>query len=140
MEDKKITVETVVNRPIEIVWDAWNNPEHMTKWNFASDDWHSPSAQNDLKIGGRFSARMEAKDGSTGFDFGGIYTNIEEKAVIEYTMDGEDQRKVKVTFETVEGGTKVTETFDAENVNTIEKQKGGWQSILDNFKKYTESL
>ncbi len=140
MEDKKITVETVVNKPIEIVWDAWNNPEHMTKWNFASDDWHSPSAQNDLKIGGRFSARMEAKDGSTGFDFGGIYTNIEEKAVIEYTMDGEDQRKVKVTFETVEGGTKVTETFDAENVNTIEKQKGGWQSILDNFKKYTESL
>jgi uncharacterized protein YndB with AHSA1/START domain len=132
-----ITVESTINAPVEKVWEYWTKPEHITKWNAASDDWHSPRAENDLRTGGSFSCRMEAKDGSFGFDFGGIYDAVTENEYIEYTMG--DGRNVKVKFEGNGSSTKVTESFEAESTNSIELQRGGWQSILDNFKKYTES-
>lgn len=140
METKQATVITVkntVNAPIEKVWDYWTNPDHITKWNNASDDWHTPSAVNDLTVGGNFSYRMEAKDGSFGFDFGGVYDEIKENKYIEYTIG--DGRKVKVTFTAKGNATDVEEKFEAENMNTVELQKAGWQAILDNFKKYTEN-
>ncbi len=136
-EKTVITVEATVNAPVEKVWDLWSKPEHITKWNNASDDWHSPKAQNDLRTGGSFLVRMEAKDGTMGFDFGGIYDDVKENEYIGYTMG--DGRKVKVWFTKDEGKTKVVESFEAEQTHSIEMQKGGWQSILDNFKKYTES-
>ena len=134
-----ITVENVINAPIEKVWQYWTKNEHITKWNFASDDWHSPRAQNDLKVGGSFVYRMEAKDGSMGFDFGGTYDVIKDNAYIEYTIG--DGRKVKVNFTALNNdkATKVVESFEAEGTHSIEMQKGGWQAILDNFKKYAES-
>jgi uncharacterized protein YndB with AHSA1/START domain len=132
-----ITVETTVKAPVEKVWKYWAGSEHITKWNNASDDWHSPRSENDLRVGGKFLTRMEAKDGSFGFDFGGVYTEVENNRVIAYTMG--DGRKVKVTFTAAGNETKVTETFEAENQNPVEMQKGGWQAILDNFKKYTET-
>ena len=134
----KITVEATVNAPAEKVWEAWTKPEHIVKWNFASDDWHSPWAKADFREGGNFSARMEAKDGSMGFDFGGVYNVIRTNEYIESTMG--DGRKIWVTFTKQGNATKVVETFEAESTNSIELQKGGWQAILDNFKKYTESL
>jgi uncharacterized protein YndB with AHSA1/START domain len=136
---QKITVETTVNAPIEKVWEYWNEPRHITKWNNASPDWHSPTSTNDLKVGGKFMTRMEAKDGSEGFDFTGTYTKVDKFKKIEYTMDGEDERKVEVFFEPGSNTTKITETFESEEINPIEMQKAGWQSIMDNFKKYIES-
>ena len=132
-----ITVETSINSPVEKVWQYWTKPAHITKWNSASDDWHTPWAKNDLRTGGNFSSRMEAKDGSMGFEFGGIYDEVREPEYIEYTMG--DGRKVKVHFTPDGNRTKVTESFDAEETNPVEMQQGGWQSILDNFKKYTEA-
>ncbi|MCD6067596.1 MAG: polyketide cyclase [Bacteroidetes bacterium] len=132
-----ITVEATVNAPVEKVWKFWNEPQHITKWCSPSDDWHAPKAENDLKVGGNFSTRMEAKDGSFGFDFGGVYDEVTTHKVIAYTMS--DGRKVKILFTPEGTGTKVTETFDPENINPIEMQKGGWQAILDNFKKYVEN-
>ena len=132
-----ITVESTVNAPVEKVWKYWSAPEHITQWNNASDDWHTPRAQNDLKTGGTFSVRMEAKDGSFGFDFGGVYDSVKKNEYIEYTMG--DGRKVKVYFTPQGDKTKVTESFEAETTNSEEMQRGGWQAILDNFKKYTES-
>lgn len=132
-----ITVETTVNAPVEKVWQSWTRPEHITQWNNASDDWHTPRAENDLRVGGTFLARMEAKDGSFGFDFGGVYDDVQENRYIEYTLG--DGRKVKVHFTSQGNSTKVVETFEAENTHSIEMQKGGWQAILDNFKKYTEA-
>ena len=132
-----ITVSTTVNAPVEKVWDYWTKPEHITKWNNASDDWHTPRAENDLRIGGSFSSRMEAKDGSFGFDFGGVYDDVKTNEYIAYTMG--DGRKVNVTFAAQGNSTNVTENFEAEGSNTIEMQQGGWQAILDNFKKYTEA-
>jgi uncharacterized protein YndB with AHSA1/START domain len=137
-ERTKITVETTVNAPISRVWESWTNPEHIIKWNNASDDWHTPRAENDLRIGGRFLSRMEAKDGSSGFDFEGIYDNVRIHELIEYTMS--DGRKVKVTFSGNENSSRITTVFEAEETNPVEMQKKGWQSILDNFKKYTENL
>jgi uncharacterized protein YndB with AHSA1/START domain len=136
--NKSITVETTVNAPVEKAWQCWTEPEHITKWNFASDDWESPAGENDLRTGGKFKARMQAKDGSAGFDFGGTYTNVKTNEVIEYDMD--DNRHVKVEFTPVDGGTKVTETFDMENTHSEELQRNGWQAILNNFKKHTESI
>lgn len=133
-----ITVETVVNAPIEKVWECWTEPKHITNWAFASDDWEAPTAENDLKTGGKFMTRMQAKDKSAGFDFGGTYTNVKPMELIEYVMNGDDKRHVTTTFAKVPEGTKVTQTFEIENVNSKEKQRGGWQSILDNFKKHTE--
>ena len=134
-----ITVENIIDLPIEKVWEYWTKQEHITKWNFASDDWHSPKAENDLRIGGNFVYRMEAKDGSMGFDFGGVYDVIKENAYIEYTIG--DGRKVKVSFTALNNdkATKVVEEFEAEGTHSIEMQKTGWQAILDNFKKYAEA-
>ena len=134
----KVTVETTVNAPVEKVWKSWSEPQHITKWCAASDDWHAPKAENDLRTGGTFSTRMEAKDGSFGFDFGGVYDNVRKNELIEYTMGV--GRKVHVTFSTSGEQTKIIETFDAETTNPVEMQRGGWQAILDNFKKYTESI
>ncbi len=132
-----ITVETTVNAPLDTVWNFWTTPEHIMQWNSASDDWHTPSATNDLREGGSFTARMEAKDGSMGFDFGGTYTKVLGQKQIDYTIG--DGRKVSVMFEEKDGGTHITESFDAESENPVEMQRGGWQSILENFKKYTEA-
>ncbi len=132
-----LTVEATVNAPVEKVWEIWTQPEHITKWNSPSDDWHTPSAENDLRVGGRFSSRMEAKDGSFGFDFGGVYDEVKTNEWIAYTLD--DGRKVKISFVTNGVTTKVTESFEAEDINPIEMQQGGWQAIIDNFKKYTEA-
>jgi uncharacterized protein YndB with AHSA1/START domain len=132
-----ITVETTVNAPIEKVWACWTEPEHIKQWNSASDDWHTPSATNDLREGGEFTARMEAKDGSVGFDFGGTYTKVIDQRQIDYTMD--DGRTVSITFDEHDGHTHVTETFDPETENPREMQQQGWQSIMDNFKKHVES-
>jgi uncharacterized protein YndB with AHSA1/START domain len=133
----RITVESTVNAPVEKVWKFWSAPEHITKWCAASEDWHAPKAENDLKKGGTFSTRMEAKDGSFGFDFGGVYDEVKTNELIEYTMG--DGRKVAVKFASNGNETTVTETFDAESTNPVEMQQGGWQAILDNFKKYTEA-
>ena len=132
-----ITVENTVNTPVEKVWQYWTSPEHICKWNNASDDWHTPRAENDLRVGGKFLSRMEAKDGSFGFDFGGVYDEVKTNEVIAYTIG--DGRKVKINFTNQGNETKVVETFEAENENSIELQRGGWQNILDNFKKYTEA-
>jgi uncharacterized protein YndB with AHSA1/START domain len=132
-----ITVETTVNVPVEKAWKYFTKPEHITKWNFASDEWHSPTAENDLRPGGKFSYRMEAKDESFGFDFGGVYDAVEEHKLIEYTIG--DGRKVKIVFSGNDKTTHVTEVFEAESTNPIEMQKNGWQAILNNYKKYAES-
>ncbi|MFK9093769.1 SRPBCC family protein [Bacillus salipaludis] len=133
---KKITVETTVQAPVEKVWEYWTEPTHITKWNSPSDDWHTPIAENDLRAGGKFLSRMEAKDGSFGFDFGGVYDEVKLHEAIAYTLG--DGRKVKITFKGQENETKVIETFDAETTHPIEFQQQGWQAILDNFKKYAE--
>jgi uncharacterized protein YndB with AHSA1/START domain len=133
-----ITVEATVNAPVEKVWKIWNAPEHITQWAAASDDWHTTKSENDLREGGAFSSRMEAKDGSFGFDFGGIYDEIKTNETIAYTLG--DGRKVKITFASDGNTTKVTEVFEAESTHSIEMQKGGWQAIMDNFKKHTESV
>lgn len=132
----RISVETIVNAPIYIVWEMWTNPEHIIKWNSASDDWHTPHAENDLRKGGKFLSRMEAKDGSTGFDFRGIYDEVKTNQLIEYTM--EDGRKVRIVFTDLGDETKIQETFEAEDEHSIDMQREGWQSIMDHFKRYAE--
>jgi len=134
----KITVKATVNAPVEKVWKAWSEPAHIVNWCNASDDWHAPSATNDLRKGGKFTTRMEAKDKSFGFDFGGEYTNVKNHELIEYTMG--DGRKVSVHFQSNGNQTEVVETFEAETQNSVDMQKTGWQAILDNFKRYTESI
>jgi uncharacterized protein YndB with AHSA1/START domain len=133
----KITVENTVNAPVEKVWEFWNEPKHITQWANASDDWHTTRAENDLRVGGNFVSRMEARDGSFGFDFGGTYDEVKTNQLIAYTLG--DGRKVKIIFTASGNVTKIVETFEAEETNSIEMQKVGWQAILDNFKKYTES-
>ena len=134
---ENITIETHVNAPIEKIWELWTKPEHIKKWNNASDDWHTTRAENDLRIGGKFLSRMEAKDGSFGFDFEGIYDDVTTNQKISYTLL--DDRKVDITFLQTENGVKITETFEAENENSLELQKQGWQAILNNFKNYVEN-
>lgn len=136
MGTTKITIQTVVNADTVKVWDYYNQPEHITKWNFADPLWHCPTAANDLRMGGRYSARMEAKDGSFGFDFNALYTEVTEYEKVAYMLD--DGRNVEITFDSENGSTLVIITFDAEDQNPVELQKQGWQSILDNFKKYVE--
>lgn len=133
----QVTVEATVNAPIEKVWSNWNEPQHIIQWCFASDDWHAPKAENDIRTGGKFSTTMAAKDGSFSFDFAGVYDNVIPNKLIQYTIG--DGRKVKIEFASTGNQTKVTETFDAESENPVEMQREGWQAILDNFKKYTES-
>ncbi len=133
----KITVEITVKAPIETVWQAWTTPEDIMQWNAASDDWHTPAAAVDLREGGRFSSRMEARDGSVGFDFEGTFTRVEPSRFIEYTMD--DGRPVSIQFIDQPGGVTVRETFEAETEHDAEMQRQGWQAILDNFARHAES-
>ena len=133
-----ITVETTIDLPKENVWEMWTNPEHITQWNFAADTWHCPSATNDLKPGGKFSWRMESKDGSMGFDYSGVYKEVKPIDQIHWILY--DGRKVSIEFSNLDGKTNVTETFEAEDMNSIDQQKAGWQAILNNFKKHAESM
>jgi uncharacterized protein YndB with AHSA1/START domain len=137
MENSTITVQSIINAPIEKVWQYWTSPEHITQWNNASDDWHAPRAENDVQVGGKFTTRMEAKDRSFGFDFGGVYDEVRLHEYIAYTIG--DGRKVNITFSGNGNETSVTETFEPENQNPLDMQQAGWQAILDNFKKYVEA-
>lgn len=133
----KIKVEATVNAPVEKVWQVWNTPADIMQWNTADPGWHCPESQNDLRVNGTFKNRMEARDGSFGFDFEGIYDKVEQHREIGYTMP--DGRKVHTLFASENGRTVMTTTFDAESVNDPEFQKQGWQAILDNFVKYVEA-
>ncbi len=133
----KITVEATVNAPVEKVWKAWNTPADIMQWNTADPSWHCPSSENDLRVGGSFKSRMEAKDGSFGFDFGGVYDEVELNKKITYTMG--DGRQATTLFTEENGKTHIATTFDAETINDPEMQKNGWQSILNNFVKHVET-
>lgn len=134
----RVTVQVVIQAPVDKVWKYWTEPEHITKWNQASEDWHAPKAENDLRVGGEFLTRMEAKDGSAGFDFSGVYDVVKQHEEIAYTMG--DGRKVEIAFINQGNETKVVETFDAESTHPVEFQQAGWQAIMDNFKTYAEQL
>jgi len=136
-QKQMITIETTVNAPIEKVWKMWNAPEHITKWATGSPDWHTPYAENDLRVGGKFLSRMSAKDGSASFDFIGTYDDVQTHKTIAYTM--EDGRTAKIIFTALGKNVKIVETFEAETENTPELQRAGWQTILDNFKKHVET-
>jgi len=136
MTTPRITVETTVAAPIAQVWAAYTSPEAIKQWNAASDDWHTTAATVDLRVGGHFSSRMEAKDGSFGFDFAGTYTKIEEHRLIEYAFG---DRHAEVQFADVPGGVTVTVTFDVETTHSLEQQRSGWQAILENFRRYAEA-
>ncbi len=138
MEKVKITVEATINAPIEKVWHAWTNPEDIMAWNNASPDWHTPKAENDLRIGGKFVYTMAAKDGSFSFDYWGIYDEITTNKSIAFTLG--DNRTVSITFTENGNETAVSETFEAETENSVELQQGGWQAILNNFKNYVEKI
>ena len=131
----KITVETIVNAPVEDVWRAWTTPDDIKQWNTASEDWHTTRASVDLRAGGSFSSRMEAKDGSMGFDFAGTYTKVVANELIECSFG---ERALRVEFSAGAGGVTVRETFDAESTHSVEQQRGGWQAILSNFARYVE--
>jgi uncharacterized protein YndB with AHSA1/START domain len=133
----KITIETVVDATSEAVWQAWNDPAAIQQWNTAQDDWHTTRSSVDLREGGTFMSRMEAKDGSVGFDFEGTYTRVVPLRAIEYRMS--DGREVQVEFSETPDGVRVRETFDAETENSPELQRAGWQAILDNFRRYVEA-
>lgn len=131
-----ITIKATINTSINKVWKFWSLPEHITKWSFASPDWHTPYAENDLREGGKFKSTMAAKDGSMSFDFEGEYTLVKTNEAIEYVMA--DGRKVEVSFNETPNGVEIIESFDPETQNPEEMQRGGWQAILDNFKSYVE--
>ena len=132
-----IAIEAIVDRKRSDVWLRWTEPEHITQWNFASDDWACPRAENDLRVGGRLCFRMEAKDGSFGFDFEATYDEVVRDAKLAFTLT--DGRRVETSFADMGGRTRIATVFDAEKENSIELQRMGWQAILDNFKKYAES-
>ena len=134
---EKITIEAAINADLKRVWNAWSNGEDIVQWNFASDDWCYPHASSDLRVGGKFTSRMEAKDGSFGFDFEGVFTRVDVEKALHYSMP--DGRTVEVDFIQEENGVRVIERFDAETENPVEMQRAGWQAILNNFKKYVES-
>lgn len=136
-DTKSITVRISTKQPLEKVWNYFTKPEHIVNWCFASDDWHCPKAENDLKVGGTFNTTMASKDGAMSFDFGGTYTEVVPMKKYRYTMS--DGRKVTVKFEVLDGNVIVTENFDPENANPQDMQRGGWQAMLDNFKKYLEN-
>ena len=135
---ERITISTTVNASAPKVWEYWTKPEHMTQWNQASDDWYCPRAENDLTVGGKLVSRMEAKDGSMGFEFGGTYDSIEINKKLAFTMG--DGRKVEVIFTGDNGKTTIVESFDPESSNPVDMQRAGWQAILDSFKRYIEGL
>lgn len=132
-----ITIQNTINASIDKIWDYWTLPEHITKWSFASPDWHTPHAENDLREGGKFSSTMAARDGSMSFDFGGEYTLVEKNKAIEYILG--DGRKVEISFTETPSGVEIIQSFDPETQNPEEMQRGGWQAILDNFKSYAEA-
>lgn len=132
-----ITIQATVNAPVEKVWRVWTNPEEIILWSSPSPEWYTPRASHDLRPGGQFLYRMEARDGSFGFDFGGTFDEIKPNQVLNYTIG--DGRKVKTTFKENGGKTEIVQTFEAETENSIEQQRTGWQAILDNFRKYVES-
>ena len=134
--DGKVTIHVTVDSSMDEVWNNWTSPEHIVHWNFASDDWCCPAAENDVRVGGQFSWRMEAKDGSFGFDFCGEYTEVVKNKLLEYRLG--DGRPVCVEFTQVENGVELKETFQGEDENTLEMQEKGWQNILNNFKKHVE--
>ena len=134
---KTITVKTTIDRSIGEVWDYWTTPEHITKWNFATPEWHCPKAEHDLKVGGKLNYHMAAKNGSMAFDYTATFTRLEPNELMEYKLD--DGRKVTISFSDIGDKTEVIETFEVEDENSIEMQRQGWQAILDNFKKYVES-
>ncbi len=134
----KITISTSVHVPLTLAFQVWTSPQHVMQWNHASDDWHCPSATNDLRVGGKFVYRMAAKDASFEFDFVGTYTDVVTEERISYIM--EDGREVTTTFQSIDGGTKVTTVFDAENENPLDMQLTGWQAILNNFRDHAEKL
>ena len=134
----KIKIETRIHAPIELVWNCWTSPEHIVNWNHASDDWQTTKAENDLRIGGKFMSRMEAKDGSFGFDFEGIYDRVDAHAYIEYHLA--DARVVQIEFKQEGSETVVMENADPETMNPLEMQVAGWQAILNNFATYVMSL
>lgn len=136
MDTTKITIQAVVAADRQKVWDRYTQPEHITKWNFATDTWHCPAASNDMRVGGKYLARMEAKDGSFAFDFEAVYNEIVDGEKFTYTMP--DNREIQVSFEQTDDKTRVTVTFDPENENPVDLQRSGWQSILDNFRRYAE--
>lgn len=135
--NQKITVDALIEAPMDKVWTYWNTPLHIMNWNTASEDWCCPKAEVDLQVGGSFIARMEAKDGSFGFDFKGEYTALREHELIDYVM--EDGRTVHIKFKDTNGKTHVSETFEPESENPVDMQQAGWQAILNNFKQYTEN-
>jgi uncharacterized protein YndB with AHSA1/START domain len=132
-----ITIEATVKAPVEKVWKVWTTPEDIVKWSTPSPDWHTPRAEHDLQPGGKFNYRMEAKDGSFGFDFGGVFDVLKKNELIEYTIG--DGRKVVINFTSKGNETHIVQTFEAEDQNPIEMQRAGWQAILDSFKNYTEN-
>lgn len=132
-----ITIEATIQASVEKVWDFWTDPDHIIRWNNASADWHTPRAENDLRAGGRFLSRMEARDGSSGFDFSGVYTEVKPHEKIGYTLD--DGRRVQILLVSMGNSTMIKETFEAEGTNPDEMQRNGWQAILDNFKKHVET-
>jgi len=135
MQQNKILVKAIVAAPIDKVWDYYTKPERITKWNFADPSWHCPTASNDLKVGGKYIARMEAKDGSSGFDFEAVYTEVIAQQKLSYQFDG---RNASIDFISKQDKTEVIIQFDPETENSIELQREGWQAILNNFKKFTE--
>ena len=135
---EKVIVSALTQLDLQSTWDAWTKPEHIIHWTFASDGWHCPRAQSDLRTEGRFLTRMEAKDGSMGFDFEGTFLRVDPPFLLEYRMD--DGRIAEVVFESKPEGTLITESFDPEKIHPVEMQKAGWQSILDNFVLYTQLL
>ncbi len=135
---ERITVKAKVKASVNKVWDLWSDPKHIVKWNAASEEWHTPRAENDLRVGGKFLSRMEAKDGSFGFDFRGTYDEVVPQKRIAYTLD--DGRKVEVDFKEKNGQTEIVSIFDPETQNPTEMQREGWQSILDSFKRYADNL
>lgn len=138
MNTTKVSVTAEVEASPEKVWKAWTSPEHIVKWNFASPDWHCPSSTNDLRVGGKMKSRMEAKDGSFGFDFEATYDEVVELRKISYSMD--DGRQATTLFESAGNKTRITTIFDAEGTHPIEMQKDGWQAILNNFKNHAEKI
>lgn len=138
MAHTNLTIQAIVLSDLNKTWACYTEPKHIVNWNFASEDWCCPSASNDLRTGGKYSARMEARDGSLGFDFEAVYDEVIEAEKLAYTLD--DGRKVVIDFTSVGSSTRVTIVFEAEEMNPVEMQQAGWQSILDNFKKYVETL
>ena len=134
MESNVMTISALVDAPIDTVWKLWTDPDHIKQWNHASDDWHTTEAENDLRIGGKFRSRMEAKDQSMAFDVEGVYEEVEVNELIQYRL--EDGRRVRISFSSEGNQTKVVEVFDAESMNPVEMQRQGWQAILDNFTRY----